>query len=94
MFPVKLEYLELCPVCGDGILMKAKMDNTKDESQRLSVYAKRVIPQRPIKYEFCVKDLNTNEEICVASGITKAEVKRIGKDRGIKKVTIVEVQPE
>ncbi len=48
--------------------------------------------KKPTTYEFYVKDLNTNEDICVRTGLTKATMKEMKKSRGLKKVSITELK--
>ncbi len=99
LFPVKMRYVVMCPVCGDGVEMKSKdakaqMEGTKDENQKFDMYAKHFLARKSkpdTSYEFYVKDLNTNEEFCVETNLMKSEVKQIKKGRGLKKVEIYDV---
>ena len=42
-------------------------------------------------YEFWVKDMVTNEEICIATNLDKDTVKRMKKERGLKNFKIINI---
>ena len=104
LFPIKIKYASMCPICGWGEELKrkeakAEMLNSKDEEQRLDTYAKHILAKKPkgimsvdTSYELYVKDLNKNEAICVVSGITKDTVKEMKKDRGLNKIPIINIE--
>ncbi|MDE7283415.1 MAG: zinc ribbon domain-containing protein [Lachnospiraceae bacterium] len=102
LFPYKKTYFKMCPVCGMGVELKNKEAKAEmavaDDGYRqdFEAYAKHVLAKKPTgllatdnSYEFWIKDLMTGEEIRVESDITKDQVKRIKKNRGYKKVPIV-----
>ena len=102
LFPYKKTYFKMCPVCGMGVEFKNKEAKAEmavaDDGYRqdFEAYAKHVLAKKPTgllatdnSYEFWIKDLMTGEEIRVESDITKDQVKRIKKNRGYKKVPIV-----
>ena len=104
LFPVKILYLKMCPICGKayeltGKEAKEQMEYANETSeQKLEMYAKHILAKKPkgimtcdTSYEFWVKDLVTGEEICIASDLAKEEVKRMKKQRGIKKLQIIDV---
>lgn len=104
IFPMKKTYNKICPICGNGYGLDAKQAKAemaagpKDETQNIQVYAKRILAKKPKKlleadrsYEIWVRDLNTNEETRIASDVGKDIVKSIKKDRGLKKIEIMEV---
>ena len=104
IFPMKTTYFKMCPICARGVELKnkegkAEIQNSNDTNeQRLEYYAKHILINKPknifdadISYEFWVKDLDTGEEICVASSLSKDSVKDMKKDRGISKLRIEDV---
>lgn len=105
LFPVKFRYVKACPVCGIGTELKAKEAKAEmaasavPSTQRLEVYGKHILANKPSgmfktdnSYEFWVKDLNSGEEVCVASSITKAAMKNMKKARGIKNMPVYDIK--
>lgn len=104
IFPVKSKYYKMCPICGHNHELKSQeakalMINMDNGTQQLAVYARHVLHNKPEKkfqidnsYELWVKDLVTNEDICVATGLTKENIKNAKKNRGIKAMDIIDVQ--
>ncbi|MCR5146494.1 MAG: zinc ribbon domain-containing protein [Clostridia bacterium] len=97
LFPVNFTYYKMCPICGDAEKVKVKqakaeMVQTGElEGQQLEAYAKHILANKPKgflavdnSYEFWVKDLLTGEEICVATNLTKNQIKDMKKERGLK----------
>ena len=94
----------MCPVCGMADKLKKKdamVEITKPSDgvqQQFQYYAKHILANKPTKmlevdksYEFWVKDLTSNEEICIASGITKDMVKSLKKKFCLKDISIMDV---
>ena len=105
LFPTKTVYFKACPICGNGFELrkqdaKAEMQNPGDAgAQELNLYGKHILANKPKgllaadnSYELWVKDVTTGENICLATGITKDEIKNVKKERGLKKVPIEEVK--
>ena len=103
LFPVKSTYYKMCPICGDSIEIKGKYAKAEmvvtgePETQQLETYAKHILANKPkgfmsvdSSYEFYVKDLSTDEEICVATNLTKDMVKDMKKERGLKNFKIID----
>ena len=93
----------MCPICGDSVGLKGKQAKSEmvatdaTETQQLEAYAKHILANKPkgfmsvdSSYEFYVKDLSTNEEICVATNLTKDMVKDMKKERGLKNFKIID----
>ena len=104
IFPVKKTYFKMCPICGVGMELKSKqakleMQNTYDMADpNLQVYAVHILAQKPQgimatdnSYQVWVRDLNTNENVCIASNTTKDMVKQIKKERGLKNLPITDM---
>lgn len=104
LFPVKVTYFKACPICGAGFELKSKdakleMQNPGDAGQQaFEPYAKHILADKPKgvlktdnSYEFWLRDLTNNEEICIGRELTKANIKEIKKARGFKKVPIQDV---
>ena len=104
IFRTKLSYNKICPICGHGYSVTGKEGKAemaagpKDETQQIEVYAKRIMAKKPKKllqadrsYELWVKDVNRNEETMLADDLTKDFIKTAKKDRGLKKIPIIEV---
>ena len=102
LFPIKKSYNVICPICGHGYSLKgkdAKMEmNNKDDNQNIKIYAKHILSKKPKKildpdmsYELYAKDLVSGEETLIATNISKDVVKSFKKDRGIKKLEIIDV---
>lgn len=104
LFPVKMRYYKMCPICGDSIELKCKqaknemVANESTENQQLETYAKHILSNKPsgflstdMSYELWVRDLTTGEEICISTGIAKSLVKAVKKERGLKKIKIINV---
>ena len=104
LFPVKKEYFKMCPICGNGIVLKSSEAKEEIESgndtssQNLKLYAKHIIAKKPkglldvdTSYEVWVKDLSTGEDTCIATDLSKDVVKNIQKERGLKKIEIIDV---
>lgn len=104
LFPVKTVYFKMCPVCGNGFELdkktaKQEMQDRQDTTgQNLEVYAKHILADKPkgimsvdTSYELWVKDVMTGEDICLATGLTKDNVKDTKKARGLKKIPIQDV---
>ncbi len=104
LFPVKTTYFKMCPVCGNGFELdkktaKQEMQDRQDTTgQNLEVYAKHILADKPkgimsvdTSYELWVKDVMTGEDICLATGLTKDNVKDTKKARGLKKLPILDV---
>ncbi len=105
LFPIKVDYSKICPICGNGVTLKSKeakseMINSNDlYPQGFEVYAKHILKDKPKgifstdnSYEFWVKDLISGEETCVAAGITKDTVNKMKKYRGMKKAAVITIQ--
>lgn len=104
LFPIKKTYFKMCPICGHGIELKSKeakdeMLNINDLSdQNLEVYAKHILAKKPkgimsvdTSYELWVKDILTGEEMCIATELSKDIIKRVKKERGLKKIQIINI---
>ena len=103
LFPVKKTYFKMCPVCSSGVELKSKeakaeMKSLKKVDLQIEIYAKHVKANKPKKlfatdtsYELWAKDLATGEDFCVSTGITKDQIKKTKKARGLKKLEIKEV---
>lgn len=104
IFRTKRSYNKLCPICGHGYSVTGKEGKAemaagpKDETQKIEVYAKRILAKKPKKlleqdksYELWVKDVGRNEETMIADELSKAILKSAKKDRGLKKIPIIEV---
>lgn len=105
LFPVKSRFYRMCPICGNttaelnGKEAKAEMINGADlAEQNIEIYAKHILANKPKgilsvdqSYELWVKDVVSGEEICVASEIMKDDAKRAKKERGYKKLPIIDV---
>lgn len=104
IFPVKKTYFKMCPICGVGMELKSKqaqmeMQNTYDMTiPNLQIYAVHILAQKPQgimatdnSYQVWVRDLNTNENVCIASNTTKDMVKQIKKERGLKNLPITDM---
>ena len=104
LFPINVTYYKMCPICGDSVNLKIKQAKAEmvatdsTETQQLEAYAKHILANKPkgfmavdSSYEFYVKDLSTDEEICVATNLTKNMVKDMKKERGLKKFKIIDV---
>lgn len=104
LFPIKKRYFRMCPVCGRGNELKSKeakqemIDMNGMSSQNLQLFAKHILADKSkgilsidSSYEVWVKDLFTGEEICIATKLTKDDVKDIKKGRGVKKLEILDV---
>lgn len=105
LFPVKTTYFKMCPVCGYGYELKKDVAKGEissinpQETQNFDYYAKHIVANKPKgimsvdqSYEFWAKDMVSGEEICVAASITKEDVKKMKKERGAKKVPIIDVK--
>lgn len=104
IFPIKRAYLKMCPICAYGVELKnkegkAEIANSNDTNdQKFEAYVKHILIKKPKgimaidrSYEFWIKDLITGEEICVASDLSKDDVKNMKKDRGLKNIQIIDV---
>lgn len=104
LFPVKSTYYKMCPICGDSIEVNGKQAKSEmisleeAETQQLETYAKHILANKPkgimsvdTSYEFWVKDMVTNEEICIATNLDKDTVKRMKKERGLKNFKIINI---
>ena len=104
LFPVKFRYYKMCPICANAEELKVKQAKAEmaatgnTESQQLKSYAKHILANKPkgfmavdTSYEFWVKDLKTGEEICVATNLTKYQIKDMKKERGLKDFKIYDV---
>lgn len=104
LFPISSYYLKMCPICGmtDKLKKKDAMVEISKPSdgvqQQFQYYAKHILANKPTKmlevdksYEFWVKDLLSNEEVCVAAGITKDMVKSLKKKFCVKDISIMDV---
>ena len=104
LFPIKKVYNKICPICGHGYSLKNKeakieMSNSiKDEIQNIEIFAKHILEKKPkgfldadMSYELYARDLVNGEETLIATNISKDVVKSIKKDRGLKKVQIIDV---
>ena len=104
IFPIKKTYFKMCPICSNGVELKSKegkeeMENANNtDEQKLEAYAKHILIKKPKgileadrSYEFFIKDLITGEEICVASDLSKDDIKNMKKDRGLKNIQIIDV---
>ena len=104
LFPVKKTYSVMCPICGDGISLKSKeakedMKNADlSDCPNIELFAKHILEKKPKgilstdnSYELWTKDLDSGEEICIATDITKDVIKNVKKTRGYKKVNIIDV---
>lgn len=105
LFPVKTTYFKMCPICAKGhdlTAKDAKGELTKvnpQEIQNFEFYAKHILANKPKKimatdqsYEFWAKDLLTGEEICIASCLSKDDIKVMKRERGIKKFKFIKIQ--
>lgn len=95
LLPMGSQYIQECPICAeDKNLTKKLAQNIMNKpgdgaEQKLTPFVRY---DKPNKYrEFIIKDEASGEEICVASGISKSDCKHIAKDRGLKKVPIIEM---
>lgn len=104
LFPVKKYYFKMCPICGRGVELKSRVakeeiaSDNNTSSQNLKVYAKHIIANKPkgflevdTSYQVWVKDLSTGEDICIVTDLSKDVVKDIKKERGLKKIDIIDV---
>lgn len=103
LFPVKKTYFRMCPICGRGVELKkkeakAEMLNNDGYRQELEPFAKHVLADKPSglmstdnSYQFWIKDALSGEEIHVASGLTRKELKQIKKARGYKKIPLITI---
>lgn len=103
IFPIRTRYYKMCPVCGFNHEMKTKEAKpqmiNKNENQDIKIYAKHILHNKPTKrfetdtsYELWFKDNTTNEEICISTNLTKENIKNIKRDRGLKKIDIIDVE--
>lgn len=104
IIPTGKRYYAVCPICGndkelDKKEAKAVIKNTTTPSnQSFNVYAKHIMANKPkgiladdTSYELWVKDLVSNEEVCVATDFTKDTLKDMKLERGLKKIKIIKV---
>lgn len=104
LIPIKKYYFKMCPICGMGTELKSKqakmeMQTTYDMTNpNLQIYAIHILAQKPKgimatdnSYQVWVRDLTTNENICIASNTTKDMVKQIKKERGLKNLPITDM---
>ena len=104
IFPIKTRYYKMCPICGHNNELTRKeakplMINPDNGTQNLKTYAKHVLHNKPEKklqtdtsYELWVKDLTTGEDICISTGLTKSDIKTSKRNRGLKKIEIIDVE--
>jgi len=104
LFPVRKTYFKMCPICGNGIELKAKeakaeMASGSINDQNIQIYAKHFNANKPkellavdTNYEVWLRDANTGEDIGLANNITKDFIKNLRKERGIKTIPIREIQ--
>lgn len=105
LFPVKSTYYEMCPVCAFGAELKGKEAQEElaaagsQETQSLEYYAKHILANKKKgimsadqSYEFWMRDKHSGEEICIASGVRKDDVKEMKKVRGIIEFEYIDVQ--
>lgn len=104
LFPVKRTYYKMCPICAYPVELtvreaKDQMERAYDNipEQKIELYGKHVSVRKPknifahdFSYDFCVKDLISGEEFCIAANLSKDRVKQIAKERGLKKIPFVE----
>ena len=105
LIPTKTQYFKSCPICGAGFELrkqdaKAEMQTPGDGTvQTLEPHAKHILANKPKgllasdnSYELWMKDVNSGEDICIASEISKEDIKRFKKERGWKKVPMEKVE--
>lgn len=103
LFPVKIKYFKMCPVCGRGVELKnkeakAEMSSGDGCCQELQPYAKHITANKPAglmskdnSYQFWIKDALSGEEMLVASELTRKDLKQIKKARGYKKFPLTTI---
>ncbi len=103
IFPVKTTYYHMCPICSQGYEVdkataKNMLAGQPVTDQNITMFAKHFRARKPkglltadTSYELWVKDLMTNEEICIAANISKDHIKQEEKTRGFGKVAIYEL---
>ena len=105
LVPTKTTYFKSCPICGVGFELKkadakAEMQAAGDGTvTSLEVHAKHIMANKPKglmkadnSYEVWMKDLTTGEDICIASEVTKEDIKKLKRERGWKKVPMEKVE--
>ena len=105
LVPTKTRYFKACPICGAGFEMKKKDAKMEMQApgdgtvQTLEPHAKHILANKPKglmktdnSYELWLKDGETGEDICIASEITKEDLKNFKKERAYKKVPMEKVE--
>ena len=94
----------MCPICGADHELKVSEAKplmvNKNENQSITIYAKHILHAQPKNkwlnfnksYELWAKDDLTNEEFCIATELTKDEIKNLKKRRGLKRIKIVTIE--
>ena len=105
LIPTKTQYFKSCPICGAGFELRKQDAKTEMQTpgdgtvQTLEPHAKHILANKPKgllasdnSYELWMKDGNSGEDICIASEISKEDIKRFKKERGWKKVPMEKVE--
>ncbi|MBQ1373589.1 zinc-ribbon domain-containing protein [Candidatus Saccharibacteria bacterium] len=103
IFPIKVRYYKMCPVCGNGVELnkgqaKNEMLSVGQTDQRLEAYSRHILAGKPKgilavdnSYEFWVRDTMSGGEVCIATGLTKDAIKEMKKRRGLKEFKIIDM---